>query len=188
MATERQIAANRRNARNSTGPRSVAGKRRASDNSYRHGLSASLAASAELANNVEKLARQIASDTTNAVTLEYAREMAHAEFDLARIRRIKVALIERISTLGELEAPEPFKSVSQIKRFLNAFDRGELTIPEPVETVAPMPSREPERSAEAVRRALPELLKLDRYERRGTARRERAARVIFGRKNTTHTP
>ena len=37
-----------------------------------------------------------------------------------------------------------------------------------------MPSADPERSAEAVRRALPELLKLDRYERRATARRDRA--------------
>ena len=187
MATERQIAANRRNARSSTGPRSGAGKRRASDNSYRHGLSASLASSAEQAKNVEKLARQIAGDTLNAVTLEYACEMAQAEFDLARIRRVKVALIECLFAFGELEAPELFKSVGQIKRFLNALDRGEWTIPEPVETVAPMPSREPERSAEAVRRALPELLKLDRYEHRAIARRERAARFMLGRKNITHT-
>ena len=66
--------------------------------------------------------------------------MVQAEFDLARIRRVKVALIECLSAFGELEAPELFKSVGQIKRFLNALDRGESTIPEPVETVAPMPS------------------------------------------------
>jgi hypothetical protein len=39
MPTERQIAANRRNARKGTGPRSRADKRRASRNSDRHGLS-----------------------------------------------------------------------------------------------------------------------------------------------------
>ena len=37
-----------------------------------------------------------------------------------------------------------------------------------------MPSQEPDRSAEAVRRVLPELRKLDRYERRAAAQRERA--------------
>ena len=39
MASERQIAANRRNALSSSGPRSRAGKRRSSGNSLRHGLS-----------------------------------------------------------------------------------------------------------------------------------------------------
>jgi hypothetical protein len=38
MATERQIVANRRNAVKSAGPRSKAGKRRASHNSFQHGL------------------------------------------------------------------------------------------------------------------------------------------------------
>jgi hypothetical protein len=181
VASERQIAANRRNACNSTGPRSGAGKKRASNNSYRHGLTSSVASSAELAKSVEKLAREIAADATDAVTLEYARAAAQAEFDLARIRQVKVAMIERMSAFGELEAPEAFKSVNQIKRFLNAFDRGEMIIPEPVEAAATMPSTEPERTAEAVRRALPELLKLDRYERRAAARRERSAGMIVGR-------
>jgi hypothetical protein len=45
-----------------------------------------------------------------------------------------------------------------------------------------MPSSEPEHSAEALRRALPELLKLDRYERRAAARRERATREVADRK------
>jgi hypothetical protein len=39
MASERQIAANRRNARRSSGPRSSAGKRRSSGDALRHGLS-----------------------------------------------------------------------------------------------------------------------------------------------------
>jgi len=43
MASERQIAANRRNARKSSGPHSGAGKKRASRNAYRHGLTLSKA-------------------------------------------------------------------------------------------------------------------------------------------------
>jgi hypothetical protein len=38
MSTDRQIDANRSNARKSTGPRSVAGKARAAENSLKHGL------------------------------------------------------------------------------------------------------------------------------------------------------
>ncbi len=44
-----------------------------------------------------------------------------------------------------------------------------------------MPEQEPERSAEAVRRALPELMKLARYERRAAGQRDRALRAIRDR-------
>jgi hypothetical protein len=47
-------------------------------------------------------------------------------------------------------------------------------MPKPIDASATMPSQEPDRSAEAVRRVLPELRKLDRYERRAAARRDRA--------------
>ena len=40
MTTERQSAANRRNAKASTGPRTAAGKRKVAQNARRHGLTA----------------------------------------------------------------------------------------------------------------------------------------------------
>jgi hypothetical protein len=40
MATEKQIAANQQNAKNSTGPRTEHGKRRSRRNAFRHGLTA----------------------------------------------------------------------------------------------------------------------------------------------------
>jgi hypothetical protein len=40
MATEKQVAANRQNAKSSTGPRTEAGKRRSRRNALRHGLTA----------------------------------------------------------------------------------------------------------------------------------------------------
>jgi len=181
MATERQISANRRNARKSTGPRSRAGKSRASRNSYRHGLSVGVAARAKFAKPVETLALKIAGAGADAVSLEFARAAAQAEFDLAQIRRVRVALIERTSAFGEFEVPDPLGTFRGIKRILNVIDRGlpwHSTVPAPPE----LPSSEPERTAEAVRRALPELLKLDRYERRASARRDRATRQIVARK------
>lgn len=160
VASERQIAANRRNAGNSTGPRSSGGRKRASRNSYRHGLTATMASSAKLAKAVERLARKIADDTTNPLTLEYARAAAQAEFDLARVRQAKVAVIERMLALGEFDGPR-------------------AGITEPVEAEA-MPPEELERLGEAVRRALPELANLDRYERRAAVRRDRSLIAIYG--------
>ena len=40
MTTDKQIAANRQNAKNSTGPRTERGKRRSRRNAIRHGLTA----------------------------------------------------------------------------------------------------------------------------------------------------
>jgi hypothetical protein len=182
VASERQIAANRRNAQNSTGPRSAAGKRRASRNSYRHGLASATTSSAKWAKCVERLAREIAGDTSDVIILESARTAAGAEFDLAQIRRVKVAIIERIMAFGEANRPRPFQSLAQVQRFFSGLDRGELVLPNPVDAAPAMPEAEPERFAEAIRRALPELIKLDRYERRAAGRRERAVRLISDRK------
>jgi hypothetical protein len=44
--------------------------------------------------------------------------------------------------------------------------------------LATMPPQEPQRASEAVRRILPDLIKLDRCERRAAARRDRAIRQI----------
>ena len=101
MATERQIAANRRNAGKSTGPRSRAGKKRARHNAYQHGLTTSPISSATIAKQVEKLARKIAGISKDPVVLEHARDAACAELDLARVRRVRVAFIERARGLLE---------------------------------------------------------------------------------------
>ena len=171
MASERQIVANRRNARKSTGPRSGAGKIRASRNAHRHGLTLSITSTAEYAKQLETLVRKIAGNTQNALKLERARAIAQAELELARVRRAKVALIERASAFGELDPPPV--TVTQMIRLIDAFERGRLIVP-PIDASATMPSREPDRSAEAIRRVLRELCKLELYERRAAARRDRA--------------
>jgi hypothetical protein len=185
MASERQIAANRRNARKSTGPRSGAGKKRASRNAYRHGLTLSIASTAAFAKQLDTLTRKIAGDTEDAILLKYARAFAQAELDLARVPRAKVALIERASAFGELDPPQltsqEFRFVTAQIRAFNAGVQSTITFPEPTDSSATIPSQEPDRSAEAVRRVLPDLRKLERYERRAAARRDRAALYIVDR-------
>jgi hypothetical protein len=103
MASERQIAANRRNARKSTGPRSGAGRKRASRNAYRHGLTLSISSTA-FAKQLDKLVHKIAGDTEDEIVLERARALAQAELELARVRRAKVALIDKMSTIRQRRA------------------------------------------------------------------------------------
>jgi hypothetical protein len=182
MATDRQIAANRRNANKSTGPRSRAGKKRAGGNAYQHGLTASVISSAALAKQIEKLARKIAGSTDDEILLKHARDAAYAEIDLARVRRTKVALIERASAVGTLDCLRVFNCPREVSQFLSSIDRGETpTLPQRVDPLATMPSQEVERTAEAMRRALPHLIKLGRYESRAAARRDKAIRQITKR-------
>jgi hypothetical protein len=186
MASERQIAANRRNARKSTGPRSGAGKKRASGNAYRHGLTLSITSSAAAAKQLDKLVRKMVGNSEDAILLEYARALAQAELDLARVRRARVALIERAFAFGQLDPPQltsqEFRFVTAQIRAFNAGVQSTITFPEPIDhSSATMPSQEPDRSAEAVRRVLPDLRQLERYERRSAARRDRAALDIADR-------
>ena len=59
MASERQIAANRRNAKQSTGPKSKSGKKLSSMNALRHGLSVPMSTEGSEA-QLKKLMRQFA--------------------------------------------------------------------------------------------------------------------------------
>ena len=50
------------------------------------------------------LVRKIAGNSKNEIILEHARAAAQAELDLARVPQAKIALIERVSALGSLDA------------------------------------------------------------------------------------
>jgi hypothetical protein len=178
VASKRQIAANRKNARKSTGPRSRAGKHRASRNAFRHGLSLRISASGTLAKQLDKLARKIAGDTKDPIILEHAWAVALAELELARVRRAKVALIERARAFGDFDPLQPFSSAREAIGFSKALARGMSITPKPIDPAATVPAQAPDRSVEAIRRAIPELLKLDRYERRAAARRDRAISAL----------
>jgi hypothetical protein len=150
MATEKQIAANRQNALKSTGPRSPAGKRRSSHNAYRHGLSVGLAPAIEARADVEALAKVIVDDLQ--ISQEDASVIALTELDLQRIRRVKHAAIAMAD--ASQGAPAPTDA-----------DQGAV-------------SGDEARMARAMSLALPELRKLDRYERQAAALRHRTLRGI----------
>jgi hypothetical protein len=179
VASERQIEANRRNAGKSTGPRSAAGKSRAGRNAFRHGLTLSLTSSGLMEKQIEKLSCKIAGRTKNAIALRFARDAATAGLELERIRKLKLVLIERVLAFGSSEPTDPFGSGTKSIRYLKRVLAGKAMLEEPVDPLASLPLQEPQRSAEALRRALPSLLSLDRYEGRAISRRDRAIKQMI---------
>jgi hypothetical protein len=187
VASERKIAANRRNAGKSTGPRSHAGKKRAGQNALRHGLTQPISG-AELTKQIDELARKIAGGTADGRALEHARTAAEAELELLRVRRIRLALIEHASALGSLKTATHFRSpYDEVSRPIAMDDwmensRGIRTRTSRLrDPTTSMPQSEPDRTSEAVRLLLPDLIKLDRFETRAANRRDRAIRNLGGK-------
>jgi hypothetical protein len=180
MASERQIAANRRNARKSSGPRSASGKMQSSKNAFRHGLSKPLSGT-EYTRELEALARQIVGDREGRFAMELARSAAEAELELARVRHLKTDLIEGIAALRSLDSLETFPT-AEATRIMREVGRAPFGIKRPKSASGALTSiraEKPERTAEAIRRALPELARLARYEIRAAARRDRAIRALI---------
>ena len=173
MASERQIAANRRNAGRNSGPRSSAGKRRSSGNALRHGLSR--VTNGRGGADIEALARLLVGANEDEEILEHARSAVRAHLDLLRIREVKRDLMERVNRLGTVDPPPRFRSRSAEIRYLMTQPRDRpLRWPPRVNPLGPMPPGRDERSAESMRRALPDLNKLDRYERRAFKAKQQA--------------
>jgi hypothetical protein len=185
VATERQIAANRRNAQNSTGPRSTSGKKRASNNAFRHGLSRPMVGPA-FTRAVEDCARSMAGKSADPSILGPAREAAEAMLELDRVRRVEVALIARASAFGRLDAAKIFASKRDEVAWVMEYFLGAKPKHPPkfaVDDLPEMPTEEPQRTAEAIRRALPSLLRLQRYEGRAATRRDQAIRTLVFQKS-----
>jgi hypothetical protein len=129
---------------------------------------------------VETLARQIAGDAEDPISLDLARDAAEGQLELARVRHVKAALIERATAFGRFDVPKHFASPAAW--ILQHFCGATLWKGRPKFAIDPlpaMPSQEPQRTAEAVRRALPNLLRL-RYEARAVTRRDRAIALSRG--------
>lgn len=184
MSSERQLRANRANASRSTGPRSRAGKQRASRNAVRHGLSVDLRGSRR--EEIELLARELAGDDVGVNRRECAWSLAYAVLELERVRQSKLLCIERILSVGRLHRSYVLSQIDPIiftRREMRQIDKALQGNRMPrlrrVKTPAPLPEAESACIAEAFRRILPELMAIDRYERDASARFNRALREMM---------
>ncbi len=96
MATEKQIAANRENAKRSTGPKTVAGRLKSSRNAYRHGFSSPLPFDPATLAKVDAFAHALVGKEANEASLISASDFAEAQLELSRIRATRTALIAKL--------------------------------------------------------------------------------------------
>jgi len=95
VTSRRVAAANRRNARLSTGPRTAEGKRRAASNALRHGLRVPVFADPALASEIAELAERLADGSQDPWMRELAVSVAAAQVDVQRVRHARDVLVAR---------------------------------------------------------------------------------------------
>ena len=150
MTSERKIAANQRNARRSSGPRTVQGKLRVSRNALRHGLASVTTRAQVIAGELDRLTTAIAGENADAAQREQALIIAESELILMRARAARVDVIEQMAPITATQKPDGPRSTP-----VSPHEAGnDLS-------------------------CLKQLMTLDGYERRALSRRKRALRSLF---------
>jgi hypothetical protein len=170
LTSNRQQRANRANARLSTGPRTAAGKARTAQNAFRHGLNVPVLSDPSLAPQVEAMARKISGPNADAETLEWARRIAEAQFDLNRVRTSRGRLLMRPQVHRQRFRP--------LNMALSGYRAGALPVEvyEIKQIFNPKPPEGEEKLAVISEETISELAALDRYEQRALSRRKSAIR------------
>lgn len=129
QVSARKRAANRRNARRSTGPRTAAGKARAARNARRHGLTLSLSEDPTWWPMLGALAEAIAGSQADAELRARAMRVALTHVEVLRIRKAKCDIladgispdtVNRLACLMRYER----RAFARRKRAMRAFDMG----------------------------------------------------------------
>jgi hypothetical protein len=127
MTSDRKATSNRKNAQNSTGPRSELGRRHSRRNALRHGLAIAIGSDPSFSKDIEALATTLESGGGGHIAGDFARQLAEAELDLLRIRKLKAARFNTVfgnpeAKLGDYS--ELSKTLAQLERYeRRAFSR-----------------------------------------------------------------
>jgi hypothetical protein len=168
MISSKGLAANRRNARKSRGPRTPEGKAAARRNALRHGITTITCRNPAFASEIEEMARALCEGDTSPCLFQHALVVAECDLVLRFLCRERVAVIERCRDNPEHLMEE------------GADERREY---EPLE-----PPTQERDEVDAFCEAIPDLEKLERYERRAWSRQKRATRDFIGMKSWEDNP
>jgi hypothetical protein len=178
--SERKRAANRRNARLSTGPRSAAGKARAAQNALRHGLNVSVADDPLLTAEVARLVCAICDGAPRggarpAAELCYlARRVAEAQVDLMRVRRARHAILVRPLDNPRYRSPRYLRrQIAMLAAVGELLIRG-IAVPDDMRKAAFGRPQGALKFALVIADLAAQLARFDRYERRALSRRKAA--------------
>ena len=158
MTSPAKIAANRRNARRSTGPRSTAGKARARRNAFRHGLATPASLDHAAMDRIDNLVDALTIDVHGQLQFQLATVAAEAQAEIERVRQTKVTLVNRASAQLRQEGV----------RLLSASERGALAFAGKTEILMAC-ERYERRAISRRKRSLRALAKLQRELRREEA-------------------
>ena len=149
MVADREVTAKGCASRRSPGPRTGLGKARSNQNALRHGLAIAVASVPAWQPEIENLALAIAGDhKIDPVRWHFALIAAEAQVELRRVREVRRSML--VAALGE-----------------TAF-----------ETDSGVDHDRPESTMDRLSKSLPDLFRLERYERRAMSRRNRALAVL----------
>jgi hypothetical protein len=121
MASEKQLKANRENAKRSTGPNTAAGRLKSSRNALRHGLSRSVAADPAALIKARQIAELLVPDGANDMQLLAAVEVAHAQAQVLRVAAVRSKLLANLDVAAT--------NLKQLRRLaaLDRYERQALT-------------------------------------------------------------
>jgi hypothetical protein len=200
MTSELKIFANRQNAKKSTGPKTKSGKSRASRNAVRHGLECVDFGNSGYPQEVERLAKAICPGSSDPFRYEQALIIAECQIQLERVRAARIAAIERIpGPLDEVSITAVTKTVRLATKLLRDATKllrkaskdtinsakvqeyrekliQSMLLNQSLRQEIDQSARRSLDETERLSRAVPELLSLERYERRALSRRRRAIR------------
>jgi hypothetical protein len=118
LATEKQIAANRANAKRSTGPRTAAGKQKSSRNAYRHGLSCPVLWDPAILAKIDSTARDGVDEAAAEDQLTSAADFYRAHMEVLRIIAIRTEQWASISQKeGEDYNPKELERLAALDRY-----------------------------------------------------------------------
>jgi hypothetical protein len=112
LASEKQMAANRRNAAKSTGPRTTGGKARSRMNAFRHGLSTPFAYNRILDGQNEK-----GEGPQNVISHEQQEVAAHLRLHRLQLERVKILSYERAGSEGLAQLKFALQQVAALERY-----------------------------------------------------------------------
>jgi hypothetical protein len=118
MASDRQIAANRANAKRSTGPKTAVGRLNSSRNALRHGLSGSKPLSAAMLSKFDTMMSAITAEEARFEQAEATTEFALAQMELLRIRSVRAAMMAEIDIeVMDLRVLKRLRALDRYERY-----------------------------------------------------------------------